>query len=127
MAFGMLHVMDATDVLSKNVQALLDQRGWSIKRAAIEAKKHNLAVSNGTLGRIVKGQTATKVSYLDDLAKLFEVQVWHLFVPALDPKNEPVLATVSDSQKALWERLAQTREAIDGLLQSDGNTRPGSL
>lgn len=127
MALGMLPPMNPTEVLSKNVQALLDQRSWSIKRAAAEAKKNNLAVSNGTLGRIVKGATSTKVSYLGDLAKLFEVQVWHLFIPDLDPKNEPVLATVSASQKALFERLAQTREAIDGLLQSDGNTRPGSL
>lgn len=123
----MLPPMDATEVLSKNVQALLAQKEWSIKRAAAEAKKNHLVVSNGTLGRIVKGTTATKVNYLDDLAKLFEVQVWQLFVPGMDPKNEPVLATVTASQKALWERLAQTREAIDGLLQTDGNTRPGPL
>ena len=115
------------ELLSKNVKALLDQRGWSILQAVDEAKKRNLAVSNGTLGRIAKGETATKVNYLDDLAKLLGVEVWQLFIADLNPTNPPVLAQVTSSQRSFYENLAKTREAIDGLLQTEGNTRPGSL
>lgn len=127
MALGMLPGMGSMEVLSKNVKALLDQREWSILQAVAEAKQRNLAVSNGTLGRIVKGETATKVNYLDDLAKLLGVEVWHLFIADLNPTNPPVLAQITAGQKSFYENLAKTREAIDGLLQTEGNTRPGGL
>lgn len=130
MGWSFLHApteMDSKDVLAQNVQALLRARGMTIKQLVEISTKGGGSLTNGTAGRAYSGAMAIKLGNLDEIAKALDVAPWKLLVPGMSTEHMPELVVVGPRQIAFFEQLKQTREAIDGVLQTEGNTRPGGL
>jgi hypothetical protein len=47
--------------------------------------------SNGTVGRMLQGDTASRIDAVADVAKVFGLEAWQLLVPNLDPTHPPSL------------------------------------
>lgn len=91
-------------VIGDNVRTLrksgLHDHGSILKFAAWTG------VPNGTIERIEKGLTDPQVSHLVKIAAKFpHLQVWHLFIPGLDPKNVPHAVGVLHEEK-LYQDIA---------------------
>ena len=54
--------------------------------------------SNGTVGRIVKGDVSTRVDAVAQVARVFGLEAWQLLVPSFDPDHPPSLEM--DSRRA---------------------------
>lgn len=72
-------------------------------------QKTGLGVS--AISRIVNGHNAT-LETLDKLAKAFELEVWQLMLPGLDPKNHPVVQPVSAKERELYERFKEVAKEL---------------
>lgn len=47
--------------------------------------------SNGTIGRMLQGDTSARIDAVADVAKVFGLEPWQLLVPGLDPAHPPTL------------------------------------
>lgn len=117
---------DTTATLQANLQALMKHRGLTIKGVVELAKKMNLSVSNGTVGRVHAG-VYVGTAKLEGLAATFGLRPWQFMVPDLDPTNPPMLATESTKMRKMLDTIRKTNEAISGALRDDGNTKPSPL
>lgn len=94
------------EVLWDNVRNLMIDRygdeGENLNRLAREAK-----IGPGTASRIKAKVTATRISTLQKIATRYNLQPWHLLLPALDPGDPPVsflTKSEADSLKKVKER-----------------------
>lgn len=114
----------ALQVLSKNLQSLqaanpsLSSDAKLAKRAGMDQK---------TVWRVVNMATEPTSNQISKLAAAFGLAPWQLLVPDLNPSNEPVLALASAQMKEMLNKIASSKEAIEGYLRVQGNTRPGDL
>ena len=66
-------------------------------------------IGNGTVTRLQRGETS--IGTVESIAKLFKLEVWHLFLPDLRPENPPVGAMTAEQAKMLEQHRA-VRQAI---------------
>lgn len=94
------------EILRENLQALMKKsaRYQSLSTIKKIAAASNGVLANGTVGRMVKGDSATDIDKLGELAKVFELQAWQLLVPGIKAEALPVLAD--------RKYLAELREVV---------------
>lgn len=83
--------------------------GENLTRLSREAQ-----IGPGSCSRIKAQQTSVGLEIIDKIARLFSLDTWQLFVPGLDPKSPPVLAPMSEAERAFYLRmLTAAREFKD--------------
>ena len=104
------------DVLAENLRALMkkskDRNGTL---GTIEQVAEASGVSKGVVERMTKAQSNTGIDHLQGIAKAFEMEAWQLMIPGLDATNPPMLAAVTEQQKALWDKLKKTATELTQL------------
>jgi plasmid maintenance system antidote protein VapI len=102
--------LDTNATLWMNLQALM-LKHWgeeNINRLARECQ-----VGPATVQRIKDQRTSVGLEVLDKIANNFNLSVWQLLVPGLDPTNPPTLQPVSAVEKKLYEKImTATREIM---------------
>ena len=68
--------------------------------------------SNGTLDWIRRMESGASIDQLDILAKIYGLEPWQLLVPNLDPTNPPMLASISQRQLEMLERIKQAAKEL---------------
>lgn len=102
----------ARETLAKNIGALMASHS---DLATIKQLHARSGVPTGTLDRIRRGVVNAGVDHLDAIARAFDLEVWQLFVPDMDTSNPPMLASVSERQQELWEKIRQSAEQLARL------------
>jgi len=117
--------MTTTQILRANVQALMEQRGLTIKGVVKISQALGGSLTNGTVGRIVqKDYTGVvRMNWLDELAKVFEIEPWQLLMPDL----QPTLARETENLKRLVSDVNRSIEALQGSLRAEGSSHPMPL
>jgi transcriptional regulator with XRE-family HTH domain len=101
-------VTGSARTLAVNLRALMaatPELGSNPKLGA----KTKLGVS--AISRLVNGHNAT-IETLDRLAEAFQLQVWQLLMPGLDPKNLPVVQPVTQKERELYERFKEVAKEL---------------
>lgn len=99
---------DPRTYLWKNICALMLAEDPSLDAVVKRTK-----IGRGTVQRIKAGDTATRLSSLEAIAKAFGIEVWQLLVKGLDPKSLPQLATAPAIEPGnLAARVAAIEEAM---------------
>lgn len=62
-----------------------------VDNPSVDAVQRKTKVGRGTIQRIKEGQTSVGLDNLDRIASAFQVSVWQLLVPELDPNSLPAL------------------------------------
>lgn len=65
------------------------------------------AGSNGTIGRMLQGDTAARIDAVADVARVFGLEAWQLLVPGLDPAHPPALEMDAARASTLQAELLQ--------------------
>lgn len=110
--------------LNKSIQ-LLGENVRALRKSALTPEGFRginkfakwTGVANGTIQRIEAGDTDPQVSHLVAIAGKYSnygIQVWHLFVPGLDPMDLPALVTTQ--QQAFHAKI---ESAYRELMQPD--------
>ena len=84
-------------------------------------------IDQRTVGRILNMEHEPTFGQLTKLARVFKLQPWQMLVPNLEPTNPPMLASESQTLRALLSKIGSTKEALEGFLRDEGNTAPGRL
>lgn len=80
--------MPARTVLAKNLRALMDARpGLDTIKKVVKAG----GGSNGTVGRMLQGDTASRIDAVEEVAAVFGLAAWQLLVDEFDPGQPPRL------------------------------------
>ena len=84
-------------------------------------------VDQKTIERMLKCLNEPTLEKVEKVAKVFGLSAWQLITPNLDPRNHPMLAAESEALREMYKKILSTREAIEGVLAKEGNTRPSEL
>lgn len=84
--------------------------GENLSRLAREA-----AIGPGSCSRIKAQQTSVGLEIIDKIARLFSLETWQLFVPGFDAKNPPVLAPMSESERAFYLRMLSAARELKNV------------
>ena len=95
--------------LARNLRSLMDAHE---DRNTVEKLVARGGGSNGTIGRMLKGETSARIDAVTQVARVFGMQGWQLLVPGFDPHHPPALEM--DSRRA--ELLAAELENIAARL-----------
>lgn len=68
---------DAMSTLQKNVESLLEEKGWSKQDLA-----DKLGMDRSQLSKIIRGQNAATVQTLERIAEGLDMKLYELFMPA---------------------------------------------
>lgn len=68
--------------------------------------------SNGTLGRVSKGETSVGIDVLELIANAYKLQTWQILVPDLDPENPPVLGGPDQVREASFGKISRSIAAL---------------
>lgn len=101
--------IDPKSVLWENLRALMDHH-WgreNLTRLAREAK-----TGPGTATRIKEMQTSVGLDVVDRMAEVFDLEMWQMLTPGLDPKNPPATQPISQAERQLYENLMQSIKQI---------------
>lgn len=120
----MTKTTSARSILWANVSALMRHKYGkeNLTRLAADCK-----LGPGTASRIKEQKTSVGIDVVETIARKFGIDAWQLLVPGMEADNPPVIANASAEHQRLIARLRQTKEAIDGVLRAEGNTRPADL
>lgn len=109
------------NTVQRNVKKLTD----GAKSVNAWATAHSLTQT--TINRIVTGKMDPTSKLIEEIAKAVgNLEPWHLLLPGLDPKNPPLTPGAGPGAD-FYEALKKTKLAVDGVLELEGNTRPGPL
>lgn len=104
-------------ILAETMNRLIGPTGVYSSNAAASAASDG--VSRSTFDRIRNGDklgaSAIAIDKLDGIAKVFNVDVWQLFVPGLDLDNKPMLASSAQSGPVLTSEEKKLLEAFRKL------------
>jgi hypothetical protein len=94
--------IDPKLVLWQNVSALMAHHwgGENLTKLSREAK-----IGPGTATRIKEMQTSVGLDVVDRVAEVFDLEMWQMLTPGLDPKNPPAAQPVSQAERQLYDRL----------------------
>lgn len=110
--------------LAENLKALMTANPELDSQSALgRAAK----VDQKTIERMLKCLNEPTLEKVEKVAKVFGLTAWQLLTPNLHPRNHPMLAAESAALREMYKKILSTREAIEGVLAKDGNTRPGDL
>ena len=101
--------IDPKSVLWENLRALMEHH-WgreNLTRLAREAK-----TGPGTATRIKEMQTSVGLDVVDRMAEVFDLEMWQMLTPGLDPKNPPATQPISEAERLLYENLLQSIKQI---------------
>ncbi len=104
--------IDPKLVLWQNLSALMDHH-WgkeNLTRLAREAK-----TGPGTATRIKEMQTSVGLDVVDRMAEVFDLELWQMLTPGLDPKNPPAARPISETERQLYVRLIASIKQINML------------
>lgn len=103
-------------VLADNLTSLMAyHRDLGHALGTIDGVSASSKVPRGTVHRIKQAEVSVGVDHLEGLSRAFDLEVWQLFVPHIEPSNPPMLAAVSDKQMALLEKIKQYAKDINNL------------
>jgi len=101
--------IDTNATLWANVQALM-LKHWeeeNLNRLARECK-----IGPGTAARIKEQKTSVGLETLEKVAETFNLAVWQLLVPGLDPANPPALQPMSAAERKFYVNVMTAFKAI---------------
>lgn len=104
--------IDTNATLWANIEALMlaEWEEVNINRLARECK-----IGPATVVRIKDQKTSVGLEVLDKIADRFNLAVWQLLVPGMEPGNPPTLQPMSAAERRLHERvMALTKEVMAG-------------
>ena len=119
---------DPRYILATNLKALLayagevgegPSNGVELQRAT-EARHPGAGVSDSTISRYIHREASANLDHLRKIAEAFDLCVWQLMYPGLEPGNVPVLRK-SPAEKELYEllragmKLLTTPGAVDAV------------
>lgn len=81
-------VKDSRKTLASAVEALMVKQYGKVNLTRLGRE---VVKSPATAKRLVEGETSIGVELVDQIAKYFRVEPWHLLVPGFDPNNPPQL------------------------------------
>lgn len=101
-------------------------------KASVDLRSQNAVgkaakVDQKTIERMLKCLNEPTLEKVELVAKVFGLTAWQILTPGLDPTNHPMLAAESEALREMYKKILSTREAIEGVLARDGNTKPGDL
>lgn len=98
--------------LAANLRRLMDHHD---RLTTIEKIVSAGGGSNGTVGRMLKGNTSARIDAVAQVARVFGLQAWQLLVPNLDPDHPPVLEMDTRNAELLAAELDGIAERIKRL------------
>lgn len=101
--------IDTNATLWQNVQSLMIKH-WgdeNLNRLARECK-----IGPGTAMRIKEQKTSVGLETLEKIAENFNLAVWQILVPGMDPENPPALQPVSPVERKLYEKIMAAAKTI---------------
>ncbi len=115
--------------ISTAFQALRTNMGKVIAHARLTEPQFakRAKVDQKTLWRVLHGSSEPTLDTVSKLAKAAGLDPWQLLAPDLEPDNPPLLAAQSERLRQVLTNIRNTKEAIEGVLREQGNTRPGEL
>lgn len=96
-------------ILSSNLKALMAARP---DLDTIKKIVNRGGGSNGTVGRMLQGHTATRIDAVHDVARVFGLEAWQLLVPGLDPAHPPTLEMDAERATRLQAQLVQIANSL---------------
>lgn len=115
-------ISPALKALRVNLSRVIVHSGLTEPQFAKRAK-----VDQKTVWRVLRGDNEPSLEILSKLAKACGMEPWQMLTPELEPNNPPLLAAQSERLKLVLDNIRNTKEAIEGVLRDQGNTRPGDL
>jgi hypothetical protein len=106
--------LDPKNILWKNVQSLMQAKYgqdnlWQFCKF--------VGIGHGTGSRIKEQRTAVGIDTLEAIAAKFDLQVWHLLLPNLDPKNPPVVL-ISDVEQKFYQSMKEGAKSFSAIEQN---------
>lgn len=101
-----MKMISSQEILAKNLRALMNDNQHS------ENDLHKkTGMSQSTIGRVLKGEIATKIDTVDQLARVYGLNSWQILIENLDVKNPPLLQSISSKEIEFYKRIkAITKE-----------------
>lgn len=96
----------------ENISGFMALR-WGRENTSRLAREAGLGLA--TINRLKQQETSTGVDVLEKIAHVFEVQVWQLLVPGMDPKNPPVLKVGGTTELEFYKALESIRAQVQEL------------
>lgn len=96
----MIKILKSREIIAANLRALMTKNEHS------EGYVHRkTGLSQSTIGRTLKGETATTVDTLDTLSSFYGLHSWQMMLADLDISNPPALQVVSSKEKAFYDKM----------------------
>lgn len=103
----MVKNIKSKEIIATNLKKLMLKNGHS------EGYLHTkTGLSQSTIGRTLKGETATTVDTLDALAKAYGLLSWQMMIVDLDITNPPVLKALSAKEHAFYEKMKDVMKEL---------------
>jgi len=99
---------EVKEVLRQNVKACLAMKAGP---STVHALKAEAKIGQATVDRILAGNGA-KIEKIEKIAKVYELEIWQLFVPGMNPANPPALMPLSQAEREFHERLREAFEKV---------------
>lgn len=96
------------ETLWRNVKALMEHH-WG--REHLSRLSREAGVGLATTSRIKACNTSVGIDVLASIARVFDLQPWHLLVPGLDVSNPPTM-TLTQVEADLYRRLRAAYELM---------------
>ncbi len=103
----MVKTLKSKEIIAFNLRKLMDKNKHS------EGDLHRkTGLSQSTIGRTLKGETATTVDTLDALAKAYGLLSWQMMISDLDITNPPTLKILSEKERAFYEKMKDVMKEL---------------
>lgn len=119
--YGIAGTMDIRKILADNLAQLQARHKDLASTPAIERATAEMGegkkIGKTVIQQVQKCKTPFNLDDLQTLAELFGLDAWQLLVPQIDPEHPPVLTSVGETDRKMYERMKAAREALDALLE----------
>jgi transcriptional regulator with XRE-family HTH domain len=103
----MVKNITSREVIAANLNALMEKNKNS------EGELHRkTGLSQSTIGRTRKAETATTVDTLDAIAKFYGLSPWQLLIADLDISNPPVLKALTKKEQEFYDKMKQVMREL---------------
>lgn len=103
--FVMVQEENASMVLAANIKRLQDANPGLDSSTKLGKRA---GIGQRTAARVMAGgQVSTGLDVIESIAKAFDLEVWQILVPNLDPSNLPVICNPNGREKAFYEKLME--------------------
>lgn len=102
--------MELMTIVWNNLTSLMQAR-WGVPNINRLAREAHVGVA--TVQRIKDGGTSVGIDVLAKVAKVFNVPVWQLLLPSLDPRSPPMLITDAAEQRAVRQMLVAAEQLAE--------------